>query len=94
MPQDYLSRSRKSKSHVIAALLAVFLGMFGVHKFYLGYNQTGFVMLAVTVLGSLVTFGVALLVVEVISLIEAGIYLIKSQEAFEETYVLNKREWF
>ncbi len=93
-PADYLLRSRKTKSHVIAGLLAIFLGTFGVHKFYLGYNQAGFVMLAVSVMGSLVTFGLAVLVIQVIALVEAGIYLTKSQAAFDEVYVANSREWF
>ena len=94
MAQDYLLRSRKSKSHVVAGLLAIFLGMFGVHKFYLGCNQSGFVMLAVTVLGSLFTLGLAAAVMQVIGLIEGVIYLAKSQPEFDEVYVLNEREWF
>lgn len=84
----------KSKSHVVAGLLAIFLGACGVHKFYLGYNQAGFVMLAVTVLGSLLTLGLAAAVIQVISFVEAGIYLTKSQEAFNATYVTASREWF
>ena len=42
-----------TKDHVAAGLLAIFLGVFGVHKFYLGYHTTGFIMLGVTILGSL-----------------------------------------
>lgn len=94
MAEDYLLKMNRSKSHVVAGLLAVFLGAFGIHKFYLGYNQTAFVMLAVTVLGSLFTFGLAAPVMQVISFIEAGIYLTKSQAAFDEAYVRNTREWF
>lgn len=94
MAQDYLLRSQKSKSHVVAGLLAIFLGVFGVHKFYLGYNQAGFVMLTVTVLGSLFTLGLAAPVMQVIALIEGVIYLAKSQAEFDMVYVSGKRDWF
>src|SRR5690349_18106829 len=36
------------KSHLVAGLLALFLGTFGVHKFYMGYNTEGIILLAVT----------------------------------------------
>lgn len=83
-----------SKDHVAAGLLAIFLGSLGIHKFYLGYNTAGFIMLAVTILGSLLTFGLAALVMQVIAFIEGILYLVKSQSEFEQIYVFNKREWF
>lgn len=39
------------KSKVAAALLSVFLGMLGIHRFYLGRVGSGAVMLVCTVLG-------------------------------------------
>lgn len=83
-----------TKDHVAAGLLAIFLGVFGVHKFYLGYHTTGFVMLGVTILGSLLTIGIAAGVVWLIGVIEGIIYLTKSQSEFEQLYVFNKREMF
>ncbi|WP_139651741.1 TM2 domain-containing protein [Raoultibacter phocaeensis] len=83
-----------SKDHVAAGLLAIFLGSLGIHKFYLGYNTAGFIMLAVTILGGLFTFGLAAAVMGVIAFIEGILYLIKSQSEFEQIYVFNKREWF
>ena len=83
-----------TKDHVAAGLLAIFLGVFGVHKFYLGYNTAGFVMLAITILGSLLTIGIASIVMWVISLVEGIIYLSKSQSAFDLMYVAQKKEWF
>ena len=68
-----------TKDHVAAGLLAIFLGVFGVHKFYLGYHTTGFIMLGVTILGSLLTIGIAAGVVWLIGVIEGIIYLTKSQ---------------
>ena len=83
-----------TKDHVAAGLLAIFLGALGIHKFYLGYNTAGFIMLAVTILGSLFTFGLAGGVMWVIGIIEGILYLTKSQSEFEQMYVVNKREWF
>lgn len=83
-----------TKSHVTAGLLAIFLGCFGIHKFYLGYNAVGFVMLAVTVLGSICTFGLAGGVMMIIGLVEGIIYLMTGQQAFERSYVNGKKEWF
>ena len=51
-------------------------------------------MLAVTILGSLFTFGLALLVMEVIAFIEGVIYLTKSQQEFDNIYVYGHKEWF
>lgn len=82
-----------AKDHVAAGLLAIFLGMFGVHKFYLGYNNAGFIMLAVTVIGGIVTLTVASLIVWVIAIVEGFIYLLQSQTEFERTYVVSHREW-
>lgn len=83
-----------TKDHVAAGLLAIFLGVFGVHKFYLGYHTTGFIILGVTILGSLLTIGIAAGVVWLIGVIEGIIYLTKSQSEFEQLYVFNKREMF
>ena len=84
----------RTKDHVAAGLLAIFLGVFGVHKFYLGYHTTGFIMLGVTILGSLLTIGIAAGVVWLIGVIEGIIYLTKNQSEFEQLYVFNKREMF
>lgn len=92
-PPSY-SQPVATKDHVAAGLLAIFLGVFGVHKFYLGYNTAGFVMLAVTILGSLLTLGLAATVIWIISIIEGVIYLAKSQSEFDAIYVARKKEWF
>ena len=47
------------KDHIAAGLLAIFLGVFGIHKFYLGYNQTAFIMLTVSIVGGIFTMGLA-----------------------------------
>lgn len=46
-----------ARNKIVAALLAFFLGIFGVHRFYLGRIGSGIVMLVLTctVVGTLVT---------------------------------------
>ena len=83
-----------AKDHVVAGLLAIFLGAFGIHKFYLGYNSAGFILLGVTIIGGLFTFGMAAGVVWIISLIEGILYLTKDPSEFQSLYVANRREWF
>ena len=46
--EDVLS----DKSKIVAALLCFFLGMLGIHRFYLGKNGTGFLMLLLTIIGA------------------------------------------
>ena len=92
--QPHYAAPLASRDHVAAGFLALLLGVFGVHKFYLGYNAQGFTLFALTVIGGLFTFGIATGVVWIISAIEAIAYLSKSQSEFEQNYVYGKREWF
>ena len=92
--QPYAQSAPSTKDHVAAGLLAIFLGSLGIHKFYLGYNTPGFIMLAVTIVGSIFSLGIAGLVMVVISIVEGVLYLCKSQTEFEQVYVFNKKEWF
>lgn len=92
--QSYAQAAPNTKDHVAAGLLAIFLGSLGIHKFYLGYNTPGFIMLAVTIVGSIFSLGLAGLAMVVISIVEGVLYLSKSQTEFEQIYVFNKKEWF
>jgi TM2 domain-containing membrane protein YozV len=75
---------------VIAGIMAILFGAFGVHKFILGYKTEGLIML----LGSILTCGIAAAVFSIIGLIEGIIYLVKSDEEFVRTYIQNKKGWF
>ncbi len=86
--------TQNQKNKLIAALLAIFLGWIGLHKFYLGYNKEGLILLLVSIIGGMITFGVALFVVALMALVEGIIYLSKGDKEFENTYVLNKKPWF
>lgn len=77
----------RSEKKVAAGILAILLGGLAIHKFYLGYTKTGIIQL----IFSLITFGT---VGGLIGLIEGIIYLTKSDEEFDRTYVQNQKEWF
>jgi len=78
--------SKGPKSKVVAGTLGILLGLFGAHKFYLGYNKQGAIMLVLSIL----FYPVMIL----IGLIEGIMYLLKSEEDFTSTYVDNKKGWF
>ncbi|MFS3134336.1 TM2 domain-containing protein [Gluconacetobacter sacchari] len=85
--------SSGEKSKVVACLLAIFLGGFGIHKFYLGYNKAGIIMLLCTLFG-FILLGIPSAIVYIIAFIEAIIYISKSDAEFAETYVVHQKEWF
>ena len=72
---------------MLAGLLAIFLGGFGIHKFILGYTKEGVIQIIISVL----TCGS---VGPIIGLIEGIIYLTKSDEEFYNTYQAGKKGWF
>jgi len=87
------SASSSEKSRVVAALLALFLGGLGIHKFYLGKNNAGLIMLLVSVFG-IILFAIPTFVIGIIAFVEFIIYLTTSDEDFESRYVAGDRAWF
>jgi TM2 domain-containing membrane protein YozV len=75
---------------VLAGVLGIVVGAFGIHKFVLGYTTEGVIMLLVTVL----TCGIFAIVPSVIGIVEGIMYLTKSDEEFVTTYIQNKKGWF
>lgn len=83
---------------ILAGVLAIILGSLGVHKFILGYNKEGFILLGASIISyALVCFiiGAFLIYIPIlIGLIEGIIYLTKSDEEFYNTYQVGKKPWF
>ncbi|APA64640.1 MULTISPECIES: NINE protein [Maribacter] len=83
---------------VLVGILAIILGSLGVHKFLLGYQKEGFILLGVTIAGyattCLVIGAFFFWIPGVIGLIEGIIYLTKSDEEFYNTYQVGKKPWF
>jgi TM2 domain-containing membrane protein YozV len=81
-------------NRIVTGVLALVLGIFGVHKFMLGYVGEGFLMLVLGIVGAPCTGGVLTLVIWGISLAEGIIYLTKSDAEFHQMYVVNQKRWF
>lgn len=83
---------------ILVGILAIILGSLGVHKFLLGYNKEGFILLGFTlvsyVLACFIIGAFLVWIPGVIGLIEGIIYLTKSDEEFYNTYQVGKKPWF
>jgi len=91
------STAAGSKNKVTAGLLAIFLGGIGVHKFYLGFTGPALVFLLTNTIGFAVTWiflFIPNIVLGIIAFVEGILYLTKSDEEFEQTYVVQKKQWF
>jgi TM2 domain-containing membrane protein YozV len=64
-----------AKSRVVAGILGILLGAFGVHRFYLGYTGIGIAMVCITV----ISFGTLAIVSSIWGLIEGIMILTRSQ---------------
>ena len=89
-PQQPATKPAKDKT--TAGILAILLGAFGAHKFYLGYTAPAVIMLVVSIVGSCFVVGPAAM--GIIGLIEGILYLTKSDDEFQNTYVNNQKFWF
>ena len=78
----------KPKDRITAALLALFVGGLGVHQFYLGNTGTGVIRLLMTL--SIIGLPFSAL----FSFIEFIIYITKSDEEFQQIYVVGNKSWF
>lgn len=68
------------RNKIIAALLALFLGVFGIHRFYLGRNGSGVAMLLLT----LTLFGLA--ITGIWAFVDFIRYLVMSDRDFARRY--------
>ena len=89
--------SAGEKNKVIAGVLAILLGAFGAHKFYLGRTGPALVFLLTNTVGLAVTWLLVFIpnyALGVIALIEGILYLTKSDEEFYQLYVVEQKSWF
>jgi TM2 domain-containing membrane protein YozV len=78
---------QQDNKKVAAGILAILLGPFAIHKFFLGYTTEGIIWLII----SICTCGT---VTSLLGLIEGIIYLTKSDAEFYQTYQVGKKPWF
>lgn len=81
------------KNKIVAGLLALFLGTFGIHKFYLGRMKQGVIMVVTFLLG-FILLGIPSLIIGIIAFIEAVIYFLKPEDEFQRLYVDGDKAWF
>lgn len=72
------------EKRIIAAILALFFGALGIHKFYLGRTKAGIIQIVLSMCG----------VGAIIPLVEGIMYLVMSDLEFERKYILGDTEWF
>lgn len=76
---------REENKKVVAGVLGILIGAFGIHKFYMGYTKEGIIQILLNLLCGLGGL---------IGLIEGIIYLVKTDEEFYQTYQVGKKGWF
>jgi TM2 domain-containing membrane protein YozV len=81
-----VASSEVSQKKMVAGILGILLGGLGAHRFYLGDTTGGIIRLVISV----VTCGAG----GIIGLIEGIMYLIKPDDEFEKTYLIEKKAWF
>lgn len=69
------------KSRVVAGVLGILLGGFGVHRFYLGHVGIGIIQVLMMTVGAVLTFGLSAIAVGIWGLIE-GIMILVGTESF------------
>lgn len=83
---------------IAAGICGILLGSLGIHKFILGYQNEGLIMLGVSiggmVLSCLVLPAFATLAMSVIGFVEGILYLTKTDQDFVNTYITGKKPWF
>lgn len=87
------SKSTVNSKKVSAGICGILLGALGVHKFILGYRREGTTMLIISIVGSVFLFA-GPFVMGFIGLIEGILYLTKSDQEFERSYINGRKGWF
>ena len=96
--EGFKSATQGENKKILAGILAIVLGWAGIHKFILGYQKEGIIMLVISAIGmvlSCVGVGVFLIwAMWLVGLVEGIIYLTKSDEDFYNTYQVGRKPWF
>ncbi len=79
---------------LVSGILAILLGGLGIHKFYLGYQKEGIIMLVVSLVGGAFTCGIISGAVWIIGVVEGVLYLTKTDQEFDAMYVKGRKPWF
>lgn len=72
----------QQKSKMAAGLLGIFLGSLGIHNFYLGYTNKALIQLLVSLIGGILTCGIATTAIGIWGLVE-GIMILTGSIAVD-----------
>ncbi len=96
--KEAFAKGGTENKKILAGILAIILGSLGIHKFILGYQKEGVVLLIATVIGyATMCVGIGAFIVMatgLVGLIEGIIYLTKTDEEFYNTYQVGNKPWF
>lgn len=92
--KEAFSGTGAENKKMLAGILAIVLGGFGIHKFILGYTKEGIILLVVTLVLGVITCGLAGWVAWIVGIVEGIIYLTKTDEEFYATYQVGRKPWF
>ncbi len=92
--KEAFGKASGDNKKILAGVLGILLGALGVHKFILGYNKEGIIMLAVTLVLGFFTCGIGASLMGIVGLIEGIIYITKTDEEFFNTYQVGQKPWF
>lgn len=92
--KDAFNTTPGENKKILAGVLAILLGSLGVHKFILGYNKEGIILLVVTLVLGAITCGIGASLAGIVGIIEGIVYLTKSDAEFYATYQVGKKPWF
>lgn len=79
------------RNNIIAGLLAIFLGTFGIHKFYLGNITMGIIYLIITLFGFILFF-IPNIILGLVVLVEGILYFVTDNATFNEKYNKNYKK--
>ena len=86
--EDFVSKK------MAAGLCGILVGGLGIHKFILGFNTSGIIMILVSTVAGVITCGLSSMAMWIIGLIEGIMYLTKSDDEFYQQYGVEKKQWF
>ena len=95
---QYAQQIPGAEKKLAAGLCGILIGSLGIHKFILGYNTEGIIMLSVTLVGIFLSclflpiLGTTAM--WIIGLVEGIMYLTKTDQEFVDTYVTGRKPWF
>ncbi|GGW48103.1 TM2 domain-containing protein [Arenibacter certesii] len=96
--KEGLASAGGENKKVLVGILAIVFGQLGVHKFMLGYQKEGIILLVSTIIGYVtmcfIIGSFIVMATAIIGIIEGIIYLTKTDEEFYATYQAGKKPWF